>query len=138
MALSNSTLPYRIVFTSTVCNATQNIRENILVNRLGVPSVTNVLGVTAQDRELPNPADAFPIPLQSCFLVVSHGEYAVQFDTLTSYGLMAIGTAVTGLAGKLSAEVGNAPVILEGGETPRLISKAVGFDGIGYGLISLR
>ncbi|MGL5079278.1 MAG: hypothetical protein ACRDBG_26040 [Waterburya sp.] len=138
MPITNTTLPFRILHTDTVCNTTNQIQASTLVNRTGALTVAGALGVAAYDRQLPNPADTHPIPLQECFLVVTHGEFAVQFDSLTSFNAMAIGSAVTGLNGKLSTAVGNVPVTLEGGETPRLIAKAVSFDGIGYGLITLR
>lgn len=138
MTITTSTLPYRIVHSDTVTNTTTNIQAHTFVNRNGALATAGALGVTAYDRELPNPADAHPIPLQKSFLVVTHGEFSVQFDSLTSFNAMAIGAAVTGLNGKLSTAVGNTPVTLEGGETPRLIQKSVSFDGIGYGLVSLR
>ncbi len=138
MPITNTTLPFRILHTDTVCSSANTISASTLVDRAGNLTVTGALGVAASDRILPNPADTHPIPLQECFLVVTHGEFSVQFDSLTSFNAMAIGTAVTGLNGKLSTAVGNTPVTLEGGETPRLIAKAVSFDGIGYGLVTLR
>ena len=138
MAITTSTLPFRIVHSATICNKTVDLQANLLVNRLGALAVTGVTGVTARDRLLPQVGVNHPNPLEECFLVVTHGEFPVQFDTLTSYNAMALNSNATGLAGKLSTAVGNAPILLEGGDNAVLIAKAVSFDGIGYGLITLK
>jgi hypothetical protein len=134
----NTNLPFRILFTDTVCNKTVAIASHTLVNASGVATTGLAHGVAMCDRQLPVSTDINPIPLQECITVVTHGEYAVQFDSLTSFNAIALNSPVTSLLGKLSTAVGNAAVLLGGGETPRLKAKSVAADGIGYGLITLR